>query len=141
MAVIIQNTNGGAIEPSQRRWTEKGKKYLLEIINSDIKLNKKLNLEFITAKNILLNYSSEPDPKISRELAVELFKRSKRRLIFNDESYTVFTFDRFGILINKFDGIADKCYLINKKGAIFYANNKDDLDDYFYGNYDDSEYD
>lgn len=140
LAVIIQNTNGGAVEPSQRRWTEKGKKYLLEIINSDIKLNNKLNLEFIDAKDSVMNYS-DTDPRISRELAVELFRGSKRKLIFNDESYTTFTFDRFGILINKFDGIADKCYLVNKKGAIFYGNNKDVLDDYFYGSCDDSEYD
>ncbi len=135
----IQNHNTGSL-----CWTEKGKKYLVSLINFGIVLPNDLNEEFIEAKYDLENYDSEY-PLISRDLARELYKSNSRKLIYNDESYSVFTFAEYGVILNKYDSEADKCYLQSKSVATMVAN-KDELLQFFYGgdyfddNYDESDY-
>ncbi len=95
----------------------------------DIDLEKDLNLEFIKAKNSIIQDNNDY-VHISRELAIALYKTAQREQRYNDMTYTVFFIDNLGIMIKKLKGIADDCRLV-AKGVAFYHSNKGALDRYY----------
>ena len=134
--VIEKRTNIDSVQ-----WSEKGKEFLLNLINFEEILPFKMYLEFIQAKFEREVYMEEGG-EISSDLARLLYKLKGRVLIYNDESYTSFSINKdYIVFVKKYNNVADKCYLEHER-YISFDITKDNLFDYFdTGTYDDIEYD
>jgi hypothetical protein len=134
--VIEKRTNIDSVQ-----WSEKGKEFLLTLINFVEILPFKMNLEFIQAKFEREVYTYGGG-KISLDLARLLYKVKSRELIYNDESYTSFSINEdYIVFVKKYNNVADECYLEHKR-YINFDITEDNLFDYFDSSiYDDSEYD
>ncbi len=134
--VIEKRTNIDSIQ-----WSEKGKEFLLTLINFVEILPFKMNLEFIQAKFEREVYTYGGGD-ISSDLARLLYKVKSRELIYNNESYTSFSINEdYVVFVKKYNNVADECYLEHKR-YIDFDITEDNLFDYFDSStYDDSEHD